>query len=193
MRGRVLGRLPWIAALILVAGAATLAVVLLGGGDDEPTSTRAAAVGADDEAAVAAADVQSPGTRKKVPLAPAVRRTAGEFILSTVTRDDLGKGWTLVHPELKAECGCTRAEWLTGNIPIQPYPGEALEDASFAIEESYADEAMLEVALLPKKGSAVQPEIFWIGLKAVGDGAARKWLVYYWAPRVTIPVPVANE
>jgi hypothetical protein len=137
--------------------------------------------------------VESRATQKKVPLPAAARRAAGEFILTTVTRENLAKGWTLVHPELKADCGCTREEWLRGNIPIQPYPGDALEDASFSIEESYENEAVLQVALLPKEGSKMEGEIFWLGLKAVGSGAARKWLVYYWAPRVTIPVPVANE
>ena len=191
MRGRAVNRLTWIGSLILVAGAVTLGVVVLGG-DGEPTAATKASPGGGG-ARAAADDVQSPATRNTVPLPSAVRRAAGEFILSTVTRENLAKGWTLVHPDLKAECACTRAEWLTGNIPIQPYPGDALEDASFSIEESYENEAVLQVALLPKAGSKVQSEIFWIGLKAVGAGPARKWLVYYWAPRVTIPVPVANE
>jgi hypothetical protein len=108
-----------------------------------------------------------------------------------VTRENLAKGWTLIHPDIKAECACTRKQWLNGEIPIQPYPGEALDDASFAIDESYEDEAVLQVALLPKEGSDVESQIFYIGLKKT-PGTDGKWLVNYWAPRAIHEVPVAE-
>ena len=55
-------------------------------------------------------------------------------------------------------------EWLSGNIPVQPYPAGSLDKASFSIEESYADEVVLQVALLPKDGAEVEGQIFWISL-----------------------------
>ena len=59
----------------------------------------------------------------------------------------------------------TKQEWLTGNIPVATYPVEKLETATFKVDESYPDEAILEVALLPKKTSRWSPQIFYIGLK----------------------------
>jgi hypothetical protein len=38
---------------------------------------------------------------------------------------------------------------------------------------------------VPKDGTEVKPQIFYIGLKKV-EG---KWLVYYWAPRSGIAIP----
>ena len=177
---RFLNRLSWLSGAILVAGLIAFAVVMLGNKNESPAAATGPAV--TDATATEAA-------RKTVPLDPAVRRVAGEFILTTVTRDDLAKGWTLIHPELKAECACTRRQWLRGEIPIQPYPSEALDDASFAIDESYEDEAVLQVALLPKQGADIESQIFYIGLKKAGGS---KWLVYYWAPRAIHEIPVAE-
>jgi hypothetical protein len=130
--------------------------------------------------------------RQTVPLDPQVRRVAGEFVRTTVTRDDLARGWTLIHPELKAECACTREQWLSGEIPIQPYPSDALDDASFVTDESYEGAAVLQVALLPRQGADVESQIFYIGLKKTGKGAGAEWLVNYWAPRAIHELPVVE-
>ena len=75
----------------------------------------------------------------------------------------------------------TRQEWLTGNIPVVYYPAKAIETATFKVDESYPDEAILEVALLPKESAKVKPQIFFIGLKK--DGAAARGGSNYWVPR----------
>ena len=181
---RFVNRLMWLSALILIAGVVTFGVLVFG--ENKTTSADEAA---GEGPAVA---TQTTENRKTVPLDPKARQVAGRWILSAVTREDLAEGWELAHPDLKAECGCTRAEWLQGNIPIQPFPPDALDDASFAINESYEDEAVLEVALLPKEGAEVESQIFYLGMKAVGEGAAKRWLVYYWQVRPIIEVPVAE-
>ena len=76
----------------------------------------------------------------------------------------------------------TRREWLTGNIPVVYYPAKAIETTTFKVDESYPDEAILEVALLPKKTVKVEPQIFYIGLKRLG-GKDGPWRVNYWVPR----------
>jgi hypothetical protein len=114
---------------------------------------------------------------------------AGEFILAAAGREDLTKAWDLTHPELKAQCGCTYKEWLTGDIPVQYYPTANLDGATFGVDESTARRVVLEVLLTPKEGQEVDPQAFFIGLKAVGKGAKLKWLVDYWAPIVGLPVP----
>ena len=70
---------------------------------------------------------------------------------------------------------------------------KAIEAATFKVDESYPDEAILEVALLPKDSAKVKPQIFFIGLKKFGSGANAKWLVDYWAPYAPPPIPSAPQ
>jgi hypothetical protein len=121
---------------------------------------------------------ENPG--KRVALSSDARKVAGQFILTAVGRDNLAASWSIVHPTLKQ--GLSRKEWLTGNIPVQYYPVNTLEVAPMHIEESYARSAMLQVALLPKKGANIKPQVFFLGLKKVGNGKNARWLVDYWAP-----------
>ena len=127
------------------------------------------------------------GNGKQVPLDTEARRVAGRFILTAVARENLGESYDLVHPELRQ--GMTRREWLTGNIPVVYYPAKAIETATFKVDESYPDEAILEVALLPKDSAKVKPQIFFIGLKKTGA----HWRVSYWVPRAAPAVPNARD
>ncbi len=132
-----------------------------------------------------------------VPVAREARVAAGEFILSAVTRENLPKAWRITDPQSEVRrCGirpCTYKEWLTGNIAVVPYPAGSIDKASFAVDESFRNRVLLQVALLPKDGSKVRGQIFYIGLRAVGQGTSRRWLVTEWFPRVVIPVPNAGE
>lgn len=187
---RFVRRITWFAALVFVAGVVAFTIAYFGNtADSEETPIRASEP---------AQGVQAP--RRTVPLDRQARVVAGEFILTAVQRDvpkaqlekNLRKAWTLLAAESPhRDCGghrCTLKEWLTGDIPVQPYPADALDTASFSIEESYADEVVLQVALLPKDGADVQGQIFWISLLKQ-DG---KWLVNEWSPRVITPVPAAE-
>jgi hypothetical protein len=187
---RFVRRLTWIAALVFAAGVVAFAIAYLGNTAESqqvPVRPNEPAQGVQPK-------------RKTVPLDRKARVVAGEFILTAVQRDvpaaqlheNLRKAWTLLAAgSPHRDCGghaCTLKEWLTGDIPIQPYPAASLDKASFSIEESYANEAVLQVALLPKTGSGVPGQIFWISLlKQHG-----KWLVNEWSPRVIVPVPVAE-
>ena len=78
-------------------------------------------------------------------------------------------------------------------MPIQPFPAEELDEATFAINESLPGSVVLEVALLPKESSKLEGQFFFIGLKRVGSGKDAQWLVTYWAPRAINPVPNSGE
>jgi hypothetical protein len=168
----------FVSGLVLIAGVVAFGIARLGGSDTEPstqTPTQTSSVPRTETA------------ERAVPVPPAARVVAGQFILWAVstkaTRADLAKSWELLHPELKAECACTRQEWLTGNIPVQPYPVADVETGTFAVEESFENRVVLLVALLPRQGAGVPSQIFYIGLKAVGQDSKKRWLVDYWAPR----------
>jgi hypothetical protein len=188
---RFVKRVSWVAALIFVAGLVAFTIARFGNTAD----SKETAVRVNEPAPNANAD-----TRETVALAKQARVVAGNFILWAVQRDlpdaqlrkNLTKAWPLIAPgsELR-DCGghvCTQKEWLSGEIPIQPYPVAALDKASFSIDESYKDEAVLQVALLPKDKSGVAGQIFWIDLVKRNG----KWLVNEWSPRAIIPVPQSD-
>lgn len=170
------------AALVLIVGIVAFATVKLGGDGESAAQPTAEELPIEDF---------NPATTEAVPepVPAEARQAAGEFILAAAGRENLAKAWTLSHPELKKQCGCTYKQWLTGNIPVQYYPTGNLEGATFGVDESTARRVVLEVLLSPKEGEEVEPQPFFIGLKAVGKGAKLKWLVDYWAPIVGIPVP----
>lgn len=166
----------WGSGLVFCAGVVAILVVYLGGSGDKtvaaPPSTEPAITSE---------------RRQNVKLDPDARRVAGRFVLTAVARENLAEGWELTHPELRQ--GLTREQWLTGNIPVQYYPADAIDTAAFKIDESFATEAVLEVALIPKEGETVKPQIFYVGLKKL-DG---RWQVYYWAPRSSAAIPVLGD
>ena len=172
----------WVSALVLVAGVIAFVTVRLGS-SDEPQ-----AAGVQTEALPEGSSF-TPESPKPGPVPAAARKAAGEFILAGAGREDLAKAWKLAHPTLKRDCACTYEEWLTGNIPVVYYPTDNLEGASFAVDESSKRRVVLEVALVPAKGSDAEAQAFYIGLRAVGDGAQLRWLVDYWAPISATPVP----
>jgi hypothetical protein len=135
-----------------------------------------------------AAQVFTP--KKQVKIDSAARQVAGRWILTNVARKNLATGYELTHPELRQ--GMTLKQWLTGNIPVTPYPADRLEAATFKVTESYEDEVYLEVALLPKAGVDIKPQIFHIGLKRMG-GAHGKWRVSYWLPYGKPELPTNRE
>ena len=167
--------LSFLSALILVAGVVAVSVAWIG---DTGTSQ---------ETPLSNQPAQVFTPRKQVPLDKEARRVAGRFILTAVARENLGASYALVHPELRQ--GMTKREWLTGNIPVVYYPAKAIEAATFKVDESYPDEVILEVALLPKEEAKVKPQVFFIGLKKVGKGAAARWQVNYWVPRAAPQIP----
>ena len=169
--------LPWIGGFVLLAGLVAFSISYFA--RDESTAKPAAAPQTGPAQTVAA--------RKSVPFDPAARAVAGKFLQTAVPRKNLRASWFITHPELRE--GYTLQDWLTGTIPVQFYPTGAVELATFKIDESYTDEATIEVALLPAKGAKIKPQIFFVGLKKYKG----KWMVNYFAPRSTIPIPDAGQ
>lgn len=122
---------------------------------------------------------------KSVPLEPAARKVAGEFILTAVRRQNLTRAYALAGPEIKQ--GMTLAEWKTGNIAVVPFLAP-IDTAHLKVDYSYKRQAQFQVALLPK-GKA-KPQIFVVQLKKYGTGAKGRWLVDQWTPFAAVQIPV---
>jgi hypothetical protein len=175
---RSVRRLSWISGLVLLAGAIAFTIAYFGD-TAENVDIRAAT---NEPAPIKVAPT--------VPLDPKARRVAGEFVVSAVTRQNLKKAWTLTHPDLKA--GYTYKQWLTGNIPVPFYPAKSIDAASYKVDQSNPNQAVIDLLILPKKGAPEGPQAFFIGLKPVGKGKDRRWLVTYFLPHGGSSTAVPN-
>lgn len=166
-------RLLWISIAVLVAGVLTFVGTRF---TNTAKSTQAPL-----NTKVPPKDVSK--NPKTIKLEPAARRVAQRFILTAVARKNLRQAYTLAGPQIKQ--GQSLKSWLTGDIAVVPYPVDQLDLAPMKIDYSYPKEAMIEVALLPKKGSKAKGQLFAMTLNKI-DG---KWVVNSWVPKSTPPVP----
>ena len=181
-RRRVPARLrrlaPWIGGLLLVGGIAAAIVAFVPDRNGTPQ-------------VISKTPPRVAVKQKTVPLGAAPKAVARTFLKTAVARVDLAAAWKISGPNIRG--GLTHAEWMTGNIPVIPYPIESLATARFKIDYSYRNEAVLEVVLLPKAGAKIKPQIFVLGLKRVrGPGGNRHWVVDTWVPRSSTLVPRAG-
>ena len=166
---------PWFAALVLVVGVAAVIVKFA------PSKNAAPQVLAK---APPAAPVQ-----QTVKFSPGAAKVMFQFIRTAVAREDLATAWKLAGPNVRG--GLTHKEWLTGAIPVVPYPIDVRHFAPrVKIDYSYKNDAQLELALLPKAGSGVRPQYFIAELKRLtGADGKMHWVVNNWVPRTALAVP----
>lgn len=163
--------LPWIVAVVLVGGAIAAGIIWSNTG--KSTSTPLTNKPAVDVSKV-------PATVK---LAPGAQTVARRFIQTAVARKHLSEAYSLVTQQLKQ--GQSLKSWNKGNIAVIPYPVDAIKYAPMKIDFSYPKEAQIQVALLPKAGTGVKPQLFLMDL-VKRDG---KWLVNSWVPKSSPMVP----
>ena len=138
----------------------------------------------------AQAPARAPAARS-VPLAPGVSKIVLRFVKTAVMREHasrqtLMEAWRLTGPKLRQ--GTTLGEWLAGTSSVVPFPDGAVAPG-LKIDHSYADDALLELALYPKRATTgVPPGVFLIGLHRYGA----RWLVDYWAPHGASSAPAAS-
>lgn len=175
---RFVRKLSWVSVFVLFAGVIAFAIAYFGS-DAKNVDVRAAT---NEPAPVK--------TEPTVPLDPKARQVAGKFVVTAVTRQDLKTAWQLTHPDLKA--GYTLKQWLTGNIPVPFYAPTSIDAASFKVEASHPKEATLDLLILPKKGAPEPPQAFFVSLKSVGKGNAKRWLVTSFIPHGGSSTAVPN-
>jgi hypothetical protein len=165
-------------AWVLAGGSvcAAVALLLVFGPDTDAPKERISTVPA-----------EVPERQVDAPLPKEARQVAVRFIQTAVARENLEEAWELVGPNLRG--GLSRKEWLTGNNPVVPFPIDKLEVAPYKVDEAYETSALMEVALLPRKGSGVRAQVFFLGLKKVGSGPRARWVVDNWVPRASAVVP----
>jgi hypothetical protein len=168
--------LPWVAGALIVAAALAFTIVKF----SNTAKTTPEVFGG------TVKDVSK--NPKNIKLTPGATKVAREFIRTAVAHKDLARAYEISGPGIRQ--GQTKQQFLTGNIAVVPYPVEDLDFAPMKIDYSYPAEAMIEVALLPKKGAKVKSQIFFMDLKKLKNG---KWVVDSWVPRAAPLVPSGSS
>jgi hypothetical protein len=163
--------LPWVVAVVLVGGAIAAGIIWSNTGKSTATPLT-------NKPAVDVSKVPS-----TVKLKPGAQTVARRFIETAVARKNLPEAYNLVTQQLKQ--GQSLKSWNTGNIAVVPYPVNDIKYAPMKIDFSYANEAQIEVALLPKAGANIKAQLFLMDLVKHNG----KWLVNSWVPKSSPMVP----
>ncbi|HEX6700159.1 MAG TPA: hypothetical protein VF101_05455 [Gaiellaceae bacterium] len=167
-------RVFWLAAVLALAAAATILGVYF----PNTSPTRHSAKFTKEPVQTVAGPPQSVAftaqERKEV------NAVAGDFIATAVFRERLDHAYDLVVPSFRQ--GLTRKEWRSGNIPVVPYPQDAVALMRWKLDYSYTNRVGMHVAFLPKQTAKVGGMVFAIELKNVGSADHHRWLVSYWTP-----------
>ena len=117
---------------------------------------------------------------KKIPLPADAKTAVDQFVHGAVLREDLGAAWSLSTGSVHGDV--TRSQWLTGTIPVLPFPAKAFSKAT--IHTVYSRErGSLLLVTIGSKDPAVRFAEFYTELAKTGDG----WKIAYWGPRGTNP------
>ena len=178
----------WLGIVVLAVGTGVLVFKLAGGSDQRDANP-------------------SPGFKAQLPtkivplknasgttiktfwqLDPALRSTIRKFIGTAVMRRHLDQSWNVVAPSLKA--GYTYKRWTTADkLPVIPYPVDSLDKVQYYLDYASTKAILVEVGLGAKPEKNIRPTTFQLELVPVGKGANQRWMVDYWMPRWTPPVP----
>lgn len=181
--------LLWVGVVVLAAGAAALLITLAGGSD---TKTHANPdKGFHPTLPKTAVPLKNAGgvtIKTYSQLDPQVRSDIKTFIATAVARKHLADSWAVIAPSLRA--GYTPRQWAKGDeLPVVPYPGVDTKHVQYFLDYASTKEILVEVGLAGKPGISTRPVTFQLGLVPAGNGSSHRWLVDYWMPRWTPPVP----
>ena len=120
---------------------------------------------------------------------PIIADLAARFHVIAVARHNQARAWPITTPNLRA--GYTKKQWNTSDaLPVVPYPVWDMHHVNFSLEYANNDEIMLDVGVSSKPKLHLRALTFNLGLSPVGRGAHKRWLVNYWMPLYTPPIPI---
>jgi hypothetical protein len=180
--------LLWFGAAVFAAGALALVFAFAGGSDK---TSSAPDKGFHPKLPVKSKPLKnSHGVTIKTysQLDPDVRRAVRKFIATAVARKHVGDSWGVVAPQLRA--GYTLKQWTrAADLPVVPYPGVDVKHVQYYLDYASTKEILVEVGLAGLPGVSTRPVTFQLALVPVGSRTKYRWLVNYWMPRWTPPVP----
>ena len=181
--------LLWFGVAFFAVGAAALVFAFVGSNDRQParTPTRASTPSSPSKS-IALKNADGVTVKTFGQLDPQIRADIKTFIGTAVARKNLGHSWAVVSPTLRR--GYTPTSWAKGSdLPVVPYPGVDTKRIQYFLDYASTKEILIEVGLAGKKGVSTRPVTFQLGLVRGANGSSHPWLVDYWMPRWTPPVP----
>jgi hypothetical protein len=125
---------------------------------------------------------------KPLRITPAMRReidrTVHRFVGTAVVRRNLDAAWELASPTMRE--GVTRRDWRRGDLPVLPYPEQAIENVDWNVGYSFDRTVGIDVMVVPKAGSGESVLVYAAELTETGAGSSRRWLVDSWIPRAVL-------
>ena len=180
--------LLWIGMAVFAAGALTLVFTFAGGSDATPSNPDKGFKPQFQAAPHPLRNASGATVKTFWQLDPAIRSTIRTFLVTGVARKDQGQAWTTVAPSVRK--GYTHKSWTKANaLPVIFYPVANIDRVQYYLDYASNQEILIEVGLFAPKRYAMRPTTFQLGLVPVGKGAHQKWLVDYFMPRWTPPVP----
>jgi hypothetical protein len=185
--------LLWVSAAVLAAGVFVVVAKLAGGSDRRANNPDPGFKAALPAKQVQLKNAQGVPIRKFTQLDPATKSTIRTFLGTAVAREHLDKSWGTIAPSLRK--GYTYKKWAKADaLPVVPYLNLDINAVQYYLDYASTKEILLEVGLSVRqdiKGEArTRPVAFQLGLSPVGTGPQKRWLVSYWMPRWTPPLPI---
>ena len=178
----------WFGLVVLAAGALVLVLKFAGGSDNTSVNNEPGFKPQLQKASKPLKNSEGVTVKTYWQLDPQVRSTIKTFIATAVRREHLDKSWATVAPSLKK--GYTFDSWRHANaLPVVPYPHAKIADLQFYLDYASDKEILAEVGVSAPEKYKLRPTTFQIGLVPIGTGAKKHWLVDYWMPRWTPPLP----
>jgi hypothetical protein len=180
--------LLWFGVAVFAIGAAALVFAFVGGSDNKSTTPGTGYHAQLPASSIALKNADGVTVKTFGQLDPQIRADIKTFIGTAVARKNVGHSWAVVSPTLKR--GYTPKAWAKGaDLPVVPYPGVDTQRIQYLLDYASTKEILVEVALAGKPGVSTRPVTFQLGLVRGAKGSAHPWLVDYWMPRGTPPVP----
>ena len=180
--------LMWFSGLVLAAGVAFLAIKLVPGNDKTQVKPDTGFVPQLPAKSQPLTNAKGETIKTYAELDPEVRTTIKTFLASAVARRNLDKSWDVIAPSMKK--GYTFQSWSHAKaLPIVPYPIENVDSTQYYLDYASTREILLEVGVSAPAAKKMRPVAFQLGLVPRGKGVQKHWLVNYWMPRWTPPIP----
>jgi len=180
--------LMWFSGLVLAAGVAFLAIKLVPGGDKQSAKPDTGFVAQLPARSVPLTNAKGEQIKTYEELGPDVRTTVRTFLATAVARRHLDQSWAVIAPSMKQ--GYTLQSWSHAKaLPVVPYPIENVDTTQYYLDYASTKEILLEVGVSAPAAKKMRPTAFQLGLVRRGKGAQQHWLVNYWMPRWTPPIP----
>jgi hypothetical protein len=180
--------LLWFGVVVLAAGAMALVFAFVGGSDKTSSNPDKGFHPVLPAKSSPLKNEQGVTVKTYSQLDDQTRSAISTFIGTIVARQHVEDSWSIVSPSMRA--GYTFKQWKQATaLPVIPYPGVDTKHIQYYLDYATNKEILLEVGLAGKPGVTTRPVTFQLGLVPTGKGSNARWLVNYWMPRWTPPVP----